>query len=148
MDDTLRHEREQLQEQAQGTTDELRKLRDELESLKPMQTLGETEYRNLDERYGAGAKGGRVFGAGMGAEAVREIISRMDLEELARSLHVEVRKLRPAAQGSDQRRLRSDRGLPAAARARLDDPVGPAGHPAGPAPDGPADGGPFRDLRP
>ena len=28
---------------------------------------------------------------GMGAEAVREIISRMDLEELARSLHVEVR---------------------------------------------------------
>ena len=56
-----------------------------------MQTLGETEYRNLDERYGAGAKGGRVFGAGMGAEAVREIISRMDLEELARSLHVEVR---------------------------------------------------------
>ena len=91
MDDTLRHEREQLQEQAQGTKDELRKLRDELESLKPMQTLGETEYRNLDERYGAGAKGGRVFGAGMGAEAIREIISRMDLEELARSLHVEVR---------------------------------------------------------
>ena len=45
----------------------------------------------LDERYGSGAKGGRVFGAGMGAEAVREIISRMDLEELARSLHVEVR---------------------------------------------------------
>ena len=56
-----------------------------------MQTLGETEFRNLDERYGSGAKGGRVFGAGMGAEAVREIISRMDLEELARSLHVEVR---------------------------------------------------------
>ena len=91
MDDTLRHEREDLQEQAQGTKDELRKLRDELESLKSMQTLGETEFRNLDERYGAGAKGGRVFGAGMGAEAVREIISRMDLEELARSLHVEVR---------------------------------------------------------
>ena len=91
MADALGHEREQLQEQAQGTKDELRKLRDELESLKPMQTLGETEFRNLDERYGAGAKGGRVFGAGMGAEAVREIISRMDLEELARSLHVEVR---------------------------------------------------------
>ena len=56
-----------------------------------MQTIGELEYRELDERYGAGAKGGRVFGAGMGAEAVREIISRMDLEELARSLHIEVR---------------------------------------------------------
>ena len=31
MDDTLRHEREQLQEQAQGTKDELRKIRDELD---------------------------------------------------------------------------------------------------------------------
>ena len=91
MQDALQHERAGLAEQAQGRKDELRKLRDELESLKPMQTLGETEFRNLDERYGSGAKGGRVFGAGMGAEAVREIISRMDLEELARSLHVEVR---------------------------------------------------------
>src|SRR4051812_11729407 len=91
MQDTLQHERSGLAEQAQGRKDELRKLRDELESLKPMQTLGEIEFRNLDERYGSGAKGGRVFGAGMGAEAVREIISRMDLEELARSLHVEVR---------------------------------------------------------
>ena len=91
VEETLQHERAGLQEQAQGLKDELRKLRDELEGLKPMQTLGETEYRKLDERYGSGAKGGRVFGAGMGAEAVREIISRMDLEELARSLHVEVR---------------------------------------------------------
>ena len=91
MEETLQHERAGLAEQAQGLKDELRKLRDELESLKPMQTLGENEYRALDERYGSGAKGGRVFGAGMGAEAVREIISRMDLEELARSLHVEVR---------------------------------------------------------
>nr|MBA2701649.1 DNA-directed RNA polymerase subunit beta' [Chloroflexota bacterium] len=91
MQDTLQSERAGLAEQAQGLKDELRKMRDELESLKPMQTIGETEYRMLDERYGAGAKGGRVFGAGMGAEAVREIISRMDLEGLARSLHVEVR---------------------------------------------------------
>jgi DNA-directed RNA polymerase subunit beta' len=91
MDETIQHEKAGLAEQAQGLKDELRKLRDELESLKPMQTLGENEYRALDERYGSGAKGGRVFGAGMGAEAVREIISRMDLEELARSLHVEVR---------------------------------------------------------
>ena len=91
MEETLQHERSGLAEQAQGLKDELRKLRDELEGLKPMQTIGETEYRMLDERYGAGSKSGRVFGAGMGAEAVREIISRMDLEELARSLHVEVR---------------------------------------------------------
>ena len=91
MQDTLQAKRDELAQEATGQKDELRKVRDELESLKPMQTLGELEFRQLDERYGAGAKGGRVFGAGMGAEAVREIISRMDLEELARSLHVEVR---------------------------------------------------------
>ena len=91
LDDTLGAERAQLAEQAQGLKEELKKVRDELESLKVMQTLGENEYRALDERYGSGAKSGRVFSAGMGAEAVREIISRMGLEELARSLHVEVR---------------------------------------------------------
>ena len=59
-------------------------MRDEIETLKPMQTLGETEYRELD-RSTARAPGGRLFGAGMGAEAVRDIIARMDLEELARA---------------------------------------------------------------
>ena len=68
-------------------------------------TLGETEYRELDERYGAGAKGGRVFGAGMGAEAVREIISRIDLDELARELHVEIRTT------SGQRRKKATKRL-------------------------------------
>ncbi|MDQ6795861.1 MAG: DNA-directed RNA polymerase subunit beta' [Chloroflexota bacterium] len=90
VDETLRHEKERLQEQATGQKDELRKVRDEIEGLKAMQTLGETEYRTLDERYN-GAGRGRLFHAGMGAEAIRDIISRMDLEELARSLHVEVR---------------------------------------------------------
>jgi DNA-directed RNA polymerase subunit beta' len=89
--ETLRHEKEQLAGHAQGLKEDLRKQRDEIEGLKPMQTLGETELRGLEERHGAGAKGGRLFSAGMGAEAVREIISRMDLEELSRSLHVEVR---------------------------------------------------------
>jgi DNA-directed RNA polymerase subunit beta' len=89
--DTLQGKKDELAGQAAGLKDELKKVRDELENLKPMQTLGELEYRLLDERYGAGSKTGRVFSAGMGAEAVREIISRMDLEELARTLHVEVR---------------------------------------------------------
>jgi DNA-directed RNA polymerase subunit beta' len=90
MDETVRAEKDQLKEQAQGLKDELRKLRDELESIKPMLTIGELELRGLDEKFNQAGKG-RLFGAGMGAEAVREIISRMDLETLARSLHVEVR---------------------------------------------------------
>jgi len=120
VDETLRSEREQLSGGAQAAKDEVKKLRDEIEGLKPMQTLGELELRGLEERHGSGARGGRLFNAGMGAEAVREIISRMDLEELSPQRH---------APG-------------------LDDPVGPAGDPAGPAADGPARRRPLRHLRP
>jgi len=92
LQDTLQAERDRLHQEAAGLKDEIRKTRDEIENLKPMQQIGETEYRQLDEKYGSGARGGqRMFWAGMGAEAIRDIIGRMDLEELARTLHVEVR---------------------------------------------------------
>ena len=89
--DTLSAEKDRLAGEAQGLKDELRKVRDEVENLKPGRLLLETEFRALDEKYGSGARGGRLFHAGMGAEAIRDMITRMDLEELARSLHVEVR---------------------------------------------------------
>jgi len=91
MDETLAHEREKLAEQAQDAKDEIRRAREEIESLRPMLTLSETEFRALDEKYGSGARSGRIFWAGMGAEAIRDIILRMDLDALARQLHVEVR---------------------------------------------------------
>ena len=50
--DTLQAERERLQQEATGLKDEIRKARDEIENLKPMMTLGETEFRALDEHYG------------------------------------------------------------------------------------------------
>ncbi|TAL11013.1 MAG: DNA-directed RNA polymerase subunit beta', partial [Chloroflexota bacterium] len=90
MEDAIRAKREELAEQAQGMKEDNRRFRDELDSLKPMMTVGETEVRMLEERYNQPGRG-RLFSAGMGAEAVRDIISRMDLEELARTLHVEVR---------------------------------------------------------
>jgi DNA-directed RNA polymerase subunit beta' len=90
-DETIRAERESLLSEAQGQKEELKRARDEIEALKPLTTLTETEFRQLDEKYGSGARGGRIFWAGMGAEAVRDIIVRMDLEELARVLHAEVR---------------------------------------------------------
>src|SRR5439155_1159828 len=96
----LAAEKGQLKEHAQGLKDELRKLRDELDSIKSMLTIGETDLRTLDEKFNQAGKG-RLFSAGMGAEAVRDIITRMDLETLARALHVEVRT------SSGQRRLKS-----------------------------------------
>jgi DNA-directed RNA polymerase subunit beta' len=91
MDESLRMERESLASEAAGQKEELRRARDEIESLKPLMTIGETEFRALDEKYGSGARTGRIFWAGMGAEAVRDIIVRMDLDELSRQLHAEVR---------------------------------------------------------
>ncbi|MEK6721859.1 MAG: DNA-directed RNA polymerase subunit beta' [Chloroflexota bacterium] len=90
LEETIRAEKGKLHEQAQGLKDEIRKVRDEIEGLKPMMTLGELELRALEERYNNAGRS-RLFNAGMGAEAIRDIISRMDLEELARTLHVEVR---------------------------------------------------------
>jgi DNA-directed RNA polymerase subunit beta' len=91
IDAELETERERLRREADGAKDEIRKQRDEIESIKPLMTLSENDFRYLDERYGSGSRGGRIFHAAMGAEAVRDIIGRMDLEELAKSLHVEVR---------------------------------------------------------
>ena len=90
-DAELESERELLRRQADGLKDDIRKQRDEIESIKALSTLSENDFRYLDERYGSGSKTGRIFHAGMFAEAVRDIITRMDLEELAKALHVEVR---------------------------------------------------------
>ena len=58
----------------------------------PETSLDGLNYRDLDRKYGSGVRGGaRLFGAGMGAEAVRELIQRMELDELAQKLHSEVR---------------------------------------------------------
>ncbi len=64
-----------------------------------MQTLTESEYRSLSEQYG------RMFDAGMGAEAVKKIIEQLDLDDLAQRLHVEMR------QTSGQRRKKAIKRL-------------------------------------
>ena len=51
-----------------------------IEQIKVMQTLSELEHRELVEQCG------RIFTAGMGAEAVRELVERVDLDQLAAQL--------------------------------------------------------------
>jgi len=97
MDATLEMERERLKVEAEGLKEEIRKARDEITRIQPGQMLPESaldgySFRELDRKYGSGVRGGsRLFGAGMGAEAVRELITRMDLETLGARLHSEVR---------------------------------------------------------
>ncbi|MGH2407715.1 MAG: DNA-directed RNA polymerase subunit beta' [Candidatus Limnocylindrales bacterium] len=96
-DAALETERERLRGEAESTKDEIRRARDEIEKLASGAMLMESSldgwnYRELDRKYGSGVRGGsRIFGAGMGAEAIRELIQRMDLETLAQKLHSDVR---------------------------------------------------------
>ncbi len=62
--------------------------RDELLLLKPLQLLNENRYRELE------AKWGKVFKAGMGAEAIYEIVAQIELDTMADSLRREVRTSR------------------------------------------------------
>ncbi len=97
MDASLEAERERLKGEAEGLKEEIRRAKEEITKLQPGMMLPESSldgwnFRDLDRKYGAGIRGGpRLFGAGMGAEAVRELIQRMDLEGLGTRLHSEVR---------------------------------------------------------
>ncbi|MCA9930369.1 MAG: DNA-directed RNA polymerase subunit beta', partial [Anaerolineales bacterium] len=62
--------------------------RDQLENLEPMTFLNETEYRELKSKFG------NVFRADMGAEALYDILKKMDLDKLSRDLWREVRTTR------------------------------------------------------
>ena len=55
--------------------------------LNQKQLLSETQYRKAVEEFGPGS-----FRAGMGAEAVRELLQDFDLEQLARELRVEMKE--------------------------------------------------------
>ncbi|MCB9420633.1 MAG: DNA-directed RNA polymerase subunit beta' [Ardenticatenaceae bacterium] len=71
----------QLRQQAQSN-------QDQLEALAQMVFLNETEYRDLKSKFG------NVFRAEMGAEALYDILKRMDLDKLSRELWREVRTTR------------------------------------------------------
>ena len=62
--------------------------------LKKYQVLSEKEYRDMREKYEDD------FKAGMGAEAIKELLEELDLEELSTSLHAELKK------ASGQKKLR------------------------------------------
>ncbi len=62
----------------------LEQLRRDLEGLKKMDLLQENKYRELKDAFGP------VFRAGMGAEAVRELITGLDLDKLSADLRREI----------------------------------------------------------
>ncbi|GCE18419.1 DNA-directed RNA polymerase subunit beta' [Dictyobacter kobayashii] len=74
----------QLERERNESRQRIEQLRRDLEGLKKMDLLQENRYRELKDNFSD------VFRAGMGAEAVRELISGIDLEKLANDLRHEI----------------------------------------------------------
>ncbi len=72
----------------------------ELKSMHAMQLLTETRYRELADRWG------NIFKAGMGAEAIRDIVAKVNLDALAKELREEIFTTR-----SKQRRKKAAKRL-------------------------------------
>jgi DNA-directed RNA polymerase subunit beta' len=96
--------RARLQEASADQVQEIRERFEEeieeLETLQVRQLLNETTYRDLREKWG------RVFTALMGAEAIYNIISKIDLLEMAEDLRQEIKTTR-----SKQRRKKAIKRL-------------------------------------
>jgi DNA-directed RNA polymerase subunit beta' len=67
-------QREAIQGELEALQQEIEATRTDLEALHPKQILTDTQFRDFQERFG------RAFKAGIGAEAVRELLSRIELQ--------------------------------------------------------------------
>jgi DNA-directed RNA polymerase subunit beta' len=106
--DLVRRESEQAVEALRkGIEGQKKKYRDEqqaaladLKDLRERDLLTETQHRELTERWG------NVFKAGMGAEAVRDMVVRLDLDTMVKELRVEI-----ATTASKQRKRKAAKRL-------------------------------------
>ena len=88
-----------LHENMEHEVVQLEKIRDlarsELRSLRKMQVISELEYRDLSLKYGP------VFKAGIGAEAVYQMVKSIDMEKLIQELEQELGE----AEGANRRKI-------------------------------------------
>ncbi|MGQ9666954.1 MAG: DNA-directed RNA polymerase subunit beta', partial [Anaerolineae bacterium] len=96
--ESLRAEAERQIKQMRAEVEE--DIRD-LKSLREGDLITESRYYELLERWGSS-----IFTAGMGAEAIRELVSHLDLDKMAAELHAEIRTTR-----SKQRRKKAAKRL-------------------------------------
>jgi len=89
-----------IQERKDELANQMETDLDDLKNLAEKMLLTETRYRELADRWG------NVFTAGMGAEAIRDIVAKEDLDKLAKELRKEIRTTR-----SKQRRKKAAKRL-------------------------------------
>ncbi len=91
--------RQKFSEEKLRREERLQKEIEEIESLKPLKLLSETQYQELKDKCGD------IFRAGMGAEAILEILRGINLDELRQQLLHEV------SSTSGQRRKKASKRL-------------------------------------
>jgi DNA-directed RNA polymerase subunit beta' len=82
----------QIEDKSNALRSEYEPKFDELQGIAVKEFLTESQYRDLNEKWG------HVFKAAMGAEAVLEIVRRMNMDEMAKSLRREIRGTRSKQQ--------------------------------------------------
>ncbi len=70
----------------EGTNESYNRARAELEQIKPYAVINETTYNDLSLKYG------HIFEAGIGAEAIRQLLEKMDLFKLKGQWEEEARQ--------------------------------------------------------
>ncbi len=93
------------QEQLDRLDQAVESARGELKSLAPMQILTEQAYQDLSLKYG------HVFEASIGAEAVRHLLEKIDLDTVIADLEEEITEATEAKQRRLIRRLRLAKNL-------------------------------------
>lgn len=91
----VNHLRSKFVEKKEKLEEELKITSGEIESLQPLKLLNEEECRNLRDKYGA------IFEAGMGAEAILQILKQIDLD----ALHQELREQIHSTSGGYRKRV-------------------------------------------
>ncbi len=79
--------RARLVEKRVGLEEELKVRKSEIENIQPLKLLNEDEYRKLKDKYGD------IFEAGMGAEAMLEILKKIDIDKLHQELLEQIRSI-------------------------------------------------------
>ncbi len=98
--DEIKRRQDKVNEEAEAARAAAEARIRRIEQLRPMLTLTEAEYREFLDLAGP-----KVFKAGMGAEAIRELLRAVDMDELANTLRVETRS------SSGQRRKKATKRL-------------------------------------
>src|ERR671937_599746 len=96
--------RQDIAPDVQVVRDEARQRREDVESIKPMQTMTEADFRAYAEKY-------RFFKAQMGAEAILEIMRQIDLDDLSLKLQAEMRSTTGQRRKKSIKRLRLVKAL-------------------------------------